>query len=73
MSTVIEIENAIEQLTAAERAKLAQWWEEHFDPDGGLEVRADVAAELDTARGQIARGEVADWQQLKRSGKAAPR
>jgi hypothetical protein len=66
MSTLIEIEAAVEQLTAAERAQLARWLQERFDPDEGLELRADVAQELDAARQEIARGEVADWEQLKR-------
>ena len=71
MSTLLEIESAIERLSAADRAELAQWWKEHFDPDAGLELRDEVAAELDAARREIARGEVADWAQLKHAGKPA--
>lgn len=73
MSTLIEIEKAIENLPAAERAKLAQWWQEHFDPDEGLELREDVAAELDAAGQEIARGDVADWERVKRPVKITPR
>jgi len=73
MSTLAEIEYAIERLNPSDRAKLAQWWQENFDPDEGLVLRDEIAAELDTAHQQIARGEVADWGQLKRPGKPAPR
>jgi len=66
MSTLTEIENAIERLSLADREKLAEWWHERFDPDQGLELREEVAAELDQARKQIARGETVDWEQLKR-------
>lgn len=66
MSTLTEIEAAVEQLPAAERAQLVRWLQERFDPDEGLELREDVAQELDAARQEIARGEVADWEQLKR-------
>jgi hypothetical protein len=64
MSTLAEIEYAIEQLNPADRVKLAQWWDENFDPDEGLVLRDEIAAELDTARRQIARGEVVNWDQL---------
>jgi hypothetical protein len=73
MATLADIERAIEQLNPSDRAKLAQWWQENFDPDEGLVLRDEIAAELDTARQQIARGEVADWEQLKRPGKTASR
>jgi len=73
MSTLAEIEYAIEQLNSTDRAKLAQWWQEHFDPDEGLVLRDEIAAELDTARREIARGEVADWDQLQRPGKTTRR
>ena len=65
MSSLLEIESAIERLSAAERARLAQWWQEKFDPDEGLELHEGVAAELDAARREIARGEVADWEHSK--------
>jgi hypothetical protein len=73
MSTVTEIENAIERLSPAERVKLAKWWQERFDPDEGLEVRDDIVAEMDAARQQIASGQVADWEHIKRPGTVAPR
>jgi hypothetical protein len=72
VSTLTEIEKAIEKLPASERTKLAQWWQEHFDPDEGLELRENVAAELDTARQEIARGDVADWERVKRPVKTTP-
>jgi hypothetical protein len=73
MSTLTEIEKAIEKLTATDRAKLARWWEERFDSDEGLELREEVATELDAARQEIVDGEVADWEQMKRRAQAARR
>jgi hypothetical protein len=73
MSTLAEIEAAIERLSSAERAKLARWWQEHFDPDEGLELRENVARELDAAKREIERGEVASWQQVKRAAKTGQR
>ncbi len=73
MSTLAQIQHAIEQLTPSDRAKLAQWWQENFDPDQGLVLRDEIAAELDTARREITRGDVADWEQLKRPGHTAQR
>ena len=64
MSTLAKIEYAIEQLNPSNRAKLAQWWQENFDSNEGLLLRDETAAELDTARRQIALGDVADWEQL---------
>jgi phosphoglycerate-specific signal transduction histidine kinase len=66
MSTLTEIEAAIARLPDAEQAQLARWLQDRCDPDAGLELRAAVAEELDTARQEIARGNVADWEQLKR-------
>ena len=67
MSTLTEIEAAVEQLPAVEQVQLARWLQDRCDPDAGLELRADVAQELDAARREIAQGAVADWEQLKRS------
>lgn len=67
MSKVEQIEAEIVGLTAAEQAQLARWLQDRCDPDAGLELRPEVAAELDNARQEIARGEVAEWEQLKRS------
>ena len=67
MSTLIEIEAAIERLSSSDRAKLARWWQEHFDPDEGLELREDAARELDAAKREIQRGEVATWRQVKQA------
>ena len=60
-----------ERWLESERAKLARWWQERFDPDEGLTLRDEVATELDVARQEIARGDVADWEQLKRPAKPA--
>lgn len=73
MSTLAEIENAIERLNPPDRAKLAQWLEQNFDPDEGLELREGLANELENARKEITRGDTADWEQLKHPGKAASR
>ena len=73
MSTLTEIEAAIESLPSAERAQLARWLQERVDPDAGLELRADVAQELAAARREIASGAVADWEQLKRPARPGPR
>ncbi len=73
MSTLTEIEHAIERLNSSDRAKLAQWWQEKFDPDEGLMLHDEIETELDTARQEIARGEVADWEQLKRPRTTPPR
>ena len=73
MSTLAEIETAIQRLTVEERAKLARWWQETFDPDEGLELREELARELDAAQREIERSEVADWHQLKPAVKSATR
>ena len=73
MSTLTEIEAAVEQLPVAEQAKLARWLQDRCDPDHGLELRPNVAQELDAARQEIAEGVVADWEQLKRSVAPASR
>jgi hypothetical protein len=67
MSTVKEIEAAIEGLSAAEQVELARWLQDRCDPDVGLELRPELETELDAAREEIARGDVADWEHLKRS------
>lgn len=66
MSTLTEIEAAIERLPDTEQAQLARWLQDRVDPDADLTLSDEVAKELDTARQEIARGEVADWEQLKR-------
>lgn len=73
MTTLTEIESAIERLPSRERAKLSRWWQERFDLDEGLELRAEVADELKAARQEIHRGEVADWEALKRQGRSGAR
>jgi alkylhydroperoxidase family enzyme len=73
MSTLAEIETAIQRLSPDERAELACWWQQTFDPDEGLELQDHVARELDAAQREIARGEVADWQQMKQAAKATAR
>ena len=73
MSTLAEIETAIERLSPAERAKLARWWQENFDLDEGLELREDVARELDAANQEIKRGDVLTWQQVKHTAKTTSR
>ncbi len=73
MSTLAEIEAAIQRLSSDERAKLARWWQATFDPDEGLELQEDVARELDAAQREIERGEVANWQQMKLATKTAAR
>lgn len=66
MSTVSEIEHAIEQLPAAEFAKLRQWfleldsarWDQEMDADsesGRLDFLFEEAAD------ERARGELRDW------------
>lgn len=71
MSTVTEIEAAIEQLSHADRLKLARWWQKRFDPDEGLELSEEALADLETAQAEIKRGETANWDQLKRRVKPA--
>ena len=73
MSTLAEIETAIQRLSPGDRAKLARWWHATFDPDEGLELQRGVAEELDAARREIEQGEVASWQQIKRAAKTAAR
>ena len=73
MSTLAEIETAIQRLSPEERAKLARWWQTNFDPDEGLELREEVAQELDAAQREIERNEVGNWQQLKQAAKSAAR
>ena len=73
MSTLAEIETAIQRLSSDERAKLARWWQETFDPDEGLELQEDVARELDAAQREIERGEVANWEQMRQATKTAAR
>ncbi|MSR64907.1 MAG: hypothetical protein EXS18_03900 [Verrucomicrobiae bacterium] len=73
MSTLTEIEAAIERLSPSERAALARWWQEHLDPDVDLTISDEVASEIDEAREQIKRGEIADWDELKRSAKPTSR
>jgi hypothetical protein len=63
MSTLAEIERAIVGLSPGERGKLARWWQETFDPDEESELREEIALELDAAKEEIKRGEVADWGQ----------
>lgn len=67
MTTLLEIEAAIERLPDAERTELARWLQERVDLDAGLVVCDEVAAELDAARQELARGEAANWEQLKHS------
>ncbi|MEI6084383.1 MAG: hypothetical protein WCS70_08790 [Verrucomicrobiota bacterium] len=73
MSTLTEIEAAVEQLPAAEQAQLARWLQDRVDPDAGLELRAEVAAELDDARQEIAGRNVSDWEQLKQPDRPVSR
>jgi hypothetical protein len=73
MSTLAEIEAAIERLSPSERAKLSLWWQENFDPDEGLELREEIASELDEAKREIERGGAATWQQVKQTAKTASR
>ena len=72
-SGLTEIETAIPRLSAEERAKRARWWQATFDPDEGLELREEVAQELDAAQREIERHEVANWQQLKQAAKTTAR
>lgn len=73
MSTLTEIEAAIEQLPPGDRLKLARWMEERIDPDQGLELREEIVGEMTAAREEIARGDVSDWADLKRRAKPAAR
>ncbi len=73
MSRLAEIESAIERLSPEERAKLARWWQETFDPDEGLELREEIGPELNAAKKEIERGVVANWQELKQAAKNAAR
>ena len=59
MSTLTEIEAAIERLPDTEQVQLARWLQERCDPDAGLELRPEMIRELDAAKQEIARGSVA--------------
>ena len=65
MSTLEEIESAIQGLSRDERATLARWWQATFDPDEGLDLRDEVAREPEAAQQEIAQGAVVNWHQLK--------